>query len=123
MSTLMKFVYGGSVLQFEEGASYPASRPIEKLQIADRTAGGTLQVEELGITFRRRTLNFVDMSKNDYEGLVDWFDNVSNGSQNDFEFIDERGFQGIVKIIDNVVDFIETDYELFSGSITLEYIE
>lgn len=121
MSTLMKFDFGAFELQFQEGASYPAPRPIEKLQVVDRTAAGTLQIEKLGITLRRRVLTFIDMSKTDHDGLKDWFDNVANGAENTFTFIDERGFSGEVKIIDNVFDFEETDFELFSGSLTLEY--
>lgn len=121
MSTLLKFELGVNVLQFEEGASYPASRPVEKLQIVDRTAGGTLQVEELGITIRTRVLSFVDMLKSDYDALENWFDNVSNGALNSFDFTDEYGNTGSVKILENKLDFIEGDFELFNGSITLEY--
>lgn len=117
----MKFVYGSDVLQFEEGASYPAARPIEKLQVSDRTAAGTLQTEELGITLRRRVLNFFDMIKTDHDALRDWFDNIANGSENAFEYTDERGYVGTVKILDNTFDFQEDDFELFSGSLTVEY--
>lgn len=121
MATLMKFVLGASTLQFEEGASYPAARPIEKIQTIDRTAGGKLQVENLGITLRRRQLNFTDMLKLDHDALKSWFDNISNGAEFEFEFTDERGFTGTVKILDNTFDFSEDDFELFSGSLTLEY--
>ena len=122
MSTLMRFDFGAFELQFEEGGSYPATRPIEKQQIIDRTAAGELQTEELGRTLRRRTLNFVDMSKVDHDALENWFDNVANGAENAFDFTDERGFTGEVKFIDNTFDFQETDFELFSGSLTVEYI-
>jgi len=117
----MKFIFGLSELNFVENASYPASRPIEKLQVSDRTAAGVMQSEELGITLRRRVLSFEDMSKVDHDNLKDWFDNIVNGSQFSFEFIDERNFSGIVKFVENVFDFTEVDFELFSGSITLEY--
>lgn len=121
MATSMKFVLGLDTLEFEEGASYPAPRPIEKTQIIDRTAGGSLQVEDLGITLRRRVLNFEDMIKSDYDALRDWFDNVVNGSEKVFAFTDERDFTGDVRFIENVFDFQEDDFELFSGSLTVEY--
>ena len=122
MATLMKFVFGSEVLQFEEGASYPASRPIEKMQVNDRAAGGNLKTENLGITFRQRLLNFEDMLKSDHDKLEDWFDNIVNASEGTFQFTDERGDTGDVKIIDNKFNFIEGDFELFSGTLTLEYV-
>lgn len=122
MSTLLKFVFGSQVLQFSEGASYPASRPIRKLVIKDRTAAGTLRIEELGITIRERPLVFEDMIKSDHDLLRDWFDNVVNGCMEIFEFTDERGFVGNVQIIDETFDFVEDDFELFSGVLNLEYV-
>jgi len=117
----MKFMFGLTEIEFTEGASYPANRPIEKMQIVDRTAGGQLQVEELGITLKRRILNFELMSKYDYELLENWFDNVVNGAEHPFEFEDERGFTGTVKFITTKLDFPEIDFELYSGSVELEY--
>lgn len=122
MSTLMKFDYFGQILQFEEGASYPALRPIEKMQSTERTAGGTLKIENLGITIRKRTLNFEDMLKTDHDKLKEWFDNIVNASENTFQFTDERGFVGSVKITDNQFLFSEDDFELFSGVLNLEYV-
>jgi len=121
MATLLKFVLGGDILQFDEGASYPAPRPIEKLQVTDRSAGGELKIEILGIDINSRTLNFTDMLKTDHDNLKNWFDVIANGSENSFEFTDERGFVGTVVIRDTVFNFVENDFELFNGSITLEY--
>lgn len=121
MTTLMKFVKGATTLQFEEGASYPAARPIEKIQVTDRTASGGLQIEELGITLRTRVLFFKDMLKSDHDALLDWFDNVANASANSFEFTDERGFVGEVRILDNKFNSVEGDFELYNVDITVEY--
>lgn len=117
----MKFTFGSSQLVFLEGASYPATRDIEKLQVSDRTAAGISQTEELGITLRRRILSFVDMPKVDHDGMKDWFDNVVNGAQYAFDFEDERGFSGVVKFVENIFMAEETDFELFSVTMTLEY--
>ena len=121
MATLMKFVFGQNELQFKEGASYTAPRPIEKMQVSDRTASGLLQVEELGITLRRRILNFDFMLKEDHDNLENWFDNIVNGAEHAFDFTDERGYVGEVKIINSIFDSRETDFELYSVSLTLEY--
>lgn len=122
MSTLLKFVLGANTLQFEEGASYPAPRPLEKIQVSDRTAAGTYKSENLGPTKNTRVLNFSDMLKTDHDNLKNWYDIIADGSINSFEFTDERGFVGEVIILDKVFNFTENDYELFGGSLTLEYV-
>lgn len=121
MPTLMKFVLGSDVLQFEDGASYPAARPIEKVQVSDRTSSGQLQTEDLGISLKTRRLVFIDMIEEDYIALRNWFDVISNGSENEFSFTDEKGFEGNVIILDKTFNFPENDFELYSGSLTLEY--
>lgn len=121
-TTLMKFESGSDVLEFEAGADYPASRPIELFQVQDRTAAGVLQVESLGISVSSRSLIFNLMSLADYEALINWFVNIVNGGEKDFTFTDERGLAGSVKITDNIINFPETDFELFSGVLNLEYV-
>lgn len=122
MATLMKFELGSDVLEFEAGAEYPARRPVELYQIKDRTAAGTLQIEKLGITIRSRVLTFTLMPIEDYDKLINWFVNIVNGGQKSFIFTDERGAEGEVKITDDIIDFPEVDFEIFSGTLTLEYI-
>ena len=117
----MKFVSGPYILQFEEGASYPAPRSIEKIQVSDRTASGGFKTENLGPSLRTRTLNFTDMIKTDHDNLKDWFDNIANASQFPFDFTDERGDTGEVIILDKKFNFAEADYELFNGTLILEY--
>lgn len=121
MSTTLKFVSGAETLQFDDGASYPASRPIEKMQVQDRTAAGTLHVEDFGVTIQTRVLVFELMSFNDYSALIDWFLNISNGSEKKFDFTDEYGnFFPSVRILDTSIDFTETSLQRYSGTITLE---
>jgi hypothetical protein len=122
MSTPMNFTSGGNVLNFEAGADYPASRPVELFQVQDRTASGALQVESLGISVTRRKLNFNDMSLTDYTALINWFLNIANGGANNFYFTDEKDFTGLVKITDSIIDFIETSHELYSGILNMEYV-
>ena len=122
MSTLMKFNYLGNIYQFENGGSYPAGYRHEKLQVKDRVASGILQVEDLGITIQSRTIVFNLMSRNDYNALVNWFLNTVNGAAATFIFTDEYGVSKNVKIQNDILDFNEDAFNLFSGSITLEYV-
>lgn len=122
MTTLMRFDSGTDSLEFEAGADYPASRPIEIFQVQDRTAAGILQVESLGVSVSRRVLTFTLMSLVDYQALLNWFINIVNGGEKDFSFTDEKGVIGLVKITDNILNFVETDFEIFSGVLNLEYV-
>lgn len=118
----MKFTYGIKELEFDDPSQYPTSEPIEKLQAMDRAADGTLQVESLGLNIKTRVLFFEGMSKLDYEGLKDWFDNVANGAVNKFEFKDEFNELYTVRIISSIFDFKLTSYELYTGTLELEYV-
>lgn len=122
MSSLMKFELTPYILEFEAGADYPAKRRAEIFQVTDRTAAGTLQVENLGVTATKRVLNFNLMSKTDYDALLNWYLNVSVGAASSFEFTDEYGNVGTVKILDDEINFDETSLYRYSGSITLEYV-
>lgn len=122
MATLMKFEKGASTLQFLAGGSYPAQRQHELLQVQDRTAGGAMQVETLGISLQRRIITFNLMHKTDYDALINWFLNVVNGGELTFDFTDEYGDTGEVRILTSVLDFAETSLERYSGSITVEYV-
>ncbi len=122
MSTPMKFESTPHILQFEAGGDYPATRTNRVFQVRDRTAGGQLKVETLGIQNKTRVLVFNLMSKVDYTALIDWFLNVVNGGEVDFEFTDEYGDTGTVKITDNILDFTETSLERYSGTLNLEYV-
>jgi hypothetical protein len=118
----MKFEYGTEVFQFEAGGVYPAQRTHRVYQVQDKTAGGTIKVQNLGIKASTRTIIFDLMPKVDYDGLVNWFLNIVNAGEIDFTFTDEYGDSGLVKITDSIIDFAETSLERYAGSITLEYV-
>jgi len=118
----MKFLLGGHVINFERGASYPASRPYEIMQTFDRVASGTFMVEDLGIDIETRQLNFVAMTKTDHDALHDWYVSVSVGAKNSFEFTDEVGRVGTVRIVSPSFIFREIAFELYEGQLILEYV-
>lgn len=120
--TLMRFYLAPNELQFEAGADWPAPHESRIFQVTDRTAAGTLQVETLGIKTRTRILNFSLMKVADYNALLDWYENKAMGSLNAFEFTDEYGNVGNVRIIDESLNFSETFLDLWSGTLTLEYV-
>jgi len=122
MSTSMKFELAPNTLQFEAGGDYPARRTYEVVQVQDRTAGGSLQVETLGINILSRAIIFNLMSKTDYDALINWFLNVVNGGESTFDFTDEYGDTAEVRITDNILDFGETSLERYSGTLNLEYV-
>jgi len=117
-----KFVLGASELQFSRGIQYPTSAPRERLQVVDRTAGGTLQVEDLGVFIRNRPLSFKNLPKADYDALVVWFDTVCEGSLNEFTYYDEDGQSMQVVMISNPLDFKQTSYQRYAGELLLEVV-
>jgi len=122
MSTLLKFELAPNTLQFTAGGGYPGKRKYKVHQIQDRTGGGTLQVETLGVQVRTRVLSFVMMSKTDYDALIDWFLNTVNGGMYTFDFTDEYGDTAEVIITDQELDFDEVSMRRYTGSLTLEYV-
>lgn len=119
----MRFDRTPYTLIFENGADYPSSQPVELFQVSDRTAAGPLQVETLGVKVAQRVLNFNLMTKTDYEGLLNWFLNITQGGYYTFTFTDEYGEVGDVRFINSKIDFRETSFQRYSGQVTLEYID
>lgn len=122
MSTLMLFELAPHSLIFEAGGDYPAQRSNRVFQVQDRSAGGKIHVENLGVKNKTRIINFNLMPKADYDSLVNWFLNVVNAGEKDFNFTDEYGETGIVKIMESEIHFSETSLHRYSGFITLEYV-
>ena len=118
----MKFTLGTNELVFDAGASYPYSRPLGKVQAMDRSASGKIDVEKLGPSITTRTLFFIDMSKNDFLGYSNWYDIIADGAVNEFEFTDEYGVVGNVIITSPANTIRETTFELYAGTVTLEYV-
>lgn len=121
-ATLLKFYLAPDTLQFEYGSDYPTTRKHEVLQVSDRSAGGKLQTETLGVNIKTRTLNFTLMPKVDYDALIDWFLDVVNAGEKEFEFTDEYGETGTVVFVDTILEFPENSLNQYSGSFTLEYV-
>jgi hypothetical protein len=117
-----KFVLGANELQFSRGIRYPVEKPHEKLQAMDRTAGGGLQVEELGIDIRTRRLIFKNLPQVDYDALCTWYDTIADGSLNTFTYYDEDGVSMTVRMLTNPLNFAETYYQRFSGELLLEVV-
>jgi len=122
MSSLMRFDLAPDIFVFEAGGDYPAPRSDKVYQVKDRSAGGKLHVETLGIKTQTRVLVFNLMPKNDYDNLRDWFLNVVNAGESDFEFTDEYGDTGTVKIMEDEIKFVETSLYVYAGTLTLEYV-
>jgi hypothetical protein len=122
MSTSMQFRSGTDFLYFEAGGDYPAGRRREVIQAQDRTASGEMQVETLGIYIKTRRIVFTEMSVTDWLALENWHRNVVNASAVVFEFTDEYGDVGNVRFVDSVIYFTEVFLNLYSGTLTLEYV-
>ena len=120
--TLLKFEYNGDVLEFIDGSDYPAKSTTELFQVQDRTAAGTVQIENLGITTGTRTLNFTLMTTSDYNMLMDWFLYTVNGGEKEFNFTDEYGITKPVRFISDKMEFTETYHNRHSGRVILEYV-
>lgn len=119
----VKFELGANVLQFEVSKSYPDSNPIEKAQVLDRTATGVLRVETFGITIRTKKLNLINITKNDYDGLIDWFDNISNGAANSFTYYDQDSSTHTVRMLNNICDITQVGVNRYNGEIILEVVQ
>ena len=70
----------------------------------------------------QRTLNFDAMSKNDYDGLLDFYINRVNGMAEEFQFEDERGDVFTVRFLNPSLDFNEVSFHRWNGSVNLEII-
>ena len=117
-----KFVSGINELQFSRGMQYPVAKPIELMQAVDRTAAGTLEVENQGGSIRTRPLPFRNLPKDDYDNLVIWFTTICNGAENPFTYFDEQGQSMTVLMLTSPFDFKETSYQRYSGELLLELV-
>ena len=115
----IRFELGVNILQFSKGIRYPVEKPIEKMQVVDQTAAGTYQVEDLGVTIRERILQCKNFNLADYNGLVNWYDNICNGAMEDFTYYDENSESVTVFMKSNPSTFQETSYQRFAGTIIL----
>jgi hypothetical protein len=117
-----RFVLGTNVLNFSRGIRYPVSRPVEKIQVVDRTGSGSLQVEDLGATIRTFPLVFRGLPLADYQALITWHDSIANGAANTFTYYDEAGIARTVRLLTTKIDFQETSFQRFGGELLLEVV-
>ncbi len=120
--TLMRFDLAADTLQFECGSEFPTTNREEITQVFDRSAGGSLHVESLGVNIKQRILAFTLMPLVDYNGLVNWYYNVANGAMKVFSFTDEYGVVADVRIISESINFVEAYLDTYSGTLTIEYV-
>lgn len=108
--TLSKLIYG-------------LDRPQTKVQVMDRTAGGELQVEELGVTIRQRVLPMSRLTDAEAALFRTWHDTVANGAVNTFTFIDEDSTSHTARWVDDTFRAPRTSYNRNSpDAITLEIV-
>lgn len=117
-----KFVLGINTLEFPQGIQLPSRTPRHKVQVNDRTAAGTLQVEDLGADYRRFYLDFVGLPKTKYAELETWWDTISEGAKNTFTYYDELANTHTVRLLTNPLDFPENRNGFLDGSLLLEVV-
>ncbi len=116
----IRFELGEEVLLFSKGIQYPVQKPVERMQVVDRTGGGELQGEDLGVTIRQFLIKFKGLPLADYNALLYWHDQVCNGIEHEFTYYDENLTPSTVKMLTTKIDFRETSYQRFTGSLLLE---
>jgi len=120
--TLLKFMYGAHTLQFTHGSEYPSQNNNKIVQVKDRSAGGSLKVETLGINIRSLSLVFEHLPADDYHALVNWYYNISVGAMVSFQMVDEYGELLTVKIVSDEIAFEETYLGTWVGVVDLEVV-
>lgn len=98
---------GESTISFGASLLLPISRPQTVMQITDRTAGGTIKVENLGITISRRRLSLTGISSAVYDSLLAWHSGVSYGAKETFTYTDENGNSYTVRWTNDTFDGTE----------------
>ncbi len=120
--TTLRFLTDTHSLDFSVGSSYPSGTKTEVIQATDRTSAGSLVVESFGPSINTHTLDFQLLPKADYANLLNWFQNVVNGSAVPFTFIDEYGVSRNVVFTGSALDFTEVFLNRFAGTVTLEVV-
>jgi hypothetical protein len=118
-----KFTLGAATLEFTGGIQLPGRRPLEKIQARDRTAAGSLQVEDLGVASIRRfplVIRGIDSAK--MAELETWWNTIAEGGLNSFTYSDEEGVDYTVLWTDDQLDFTQLEPDIFEGEINLEVV-
>lgn len=101
---------------------FPLRRPQTIIQVVERTAGGTLQVENLGVTINTRVLPMARLTDAEVLALRTWHSTAAAGAVNTFTFVDEDEMSHTVQWIDDTLDAPENMEGRHSAEITLEIV-
>lgn len=116
----MKFIKNGVEVILDCPAQYPLKKNYEIVQAKEKSANGITHVENFSVELKTKIYNFVDMSTEDYNKLLDFFVNVAVASLNTFVLENDLGESENVRFLDNKLNFSLTDYNLYSGSFGVE---
>lgn len=109
-------------LEFGRGLLYPVEKPQQVIQVVERTAGMTLQVESLGGTIHTRPLRLRGLSSTIFTSLRTWHETVAAGASNTFTFVDEDETSHTVRWLDDTLNMPEYFNGRHSVEILLEVI-
>jgi len=116
------FTLAANNIQFTTGFQYPEQGPVELLQIADRTSGGSLQIEDLGVSIKTKIISFDGLPRADFINLQYWFENVCHGAENTFTYMDPYGSTFTVRWVSSIYDLRQMEYDWYQGQIVLEVV-
>ena len=117
----LAFQLGFAQIVFPCGRLYPVREPRERLQVVSRTAGGTLRVQDKGLSTRTIYITVNKLPLTTFEALRDWYDEVSVGALSTFTFYDESGAPRQVKWI-GPFGLEQEGFNRYGGEIQLEEI-
>lgn len=118
-----KFTKSGySDLEFGRGLLYPVEKPQQVVQVIERTAGGSLQVENLGVTIHTRLLRLRGLSSTIFTSLRTWHSTVSQGALNTFTYVDEDETSQTVRWLDDTLNAPEYFNGRYGVEILLEVV-
>lgn len=113
---------GVSDLEFGRGLLYPVEKPQQVVQVVERTAAGSLQVENLGVTVHTRVLRLRGLSGTVFADLRTWHESVAEGALNEFTYVDETGASQTVRWLDDTLNAPQYWNGRYSVEILLEVV-
>ena len=101
---------------------FPVGRPQTVVQVVERTAGGVLQVENLGVVINQRVIPLRRLTDAEILALRTWHSTAAAGALNTFTYVDEDGDSHTVRWVDDTLDAPETSEGRHEATITLEIV-
>lgn len=121
--TLLRFDGPGQSIAFKHGSSYGGDTTHYQTQVIDRTAAGTLQVEDLGVAYKQKTVVFEAMTNDDYVQLMEFFDITVDGAMKEFTFRDEFNDTYTARFVQTSLSFKRINFCMWAGSFVLECVD